>query len=41
MTPSVSSELSATQQILRALATLAVQGTAPALLWGRGYLWQL
>lgn len=41
MTPSVSSELSTTQQILRASSTLAVLGTAPALLWGRGYLQQL
>lgn len=34
MTPSVSSERNATKQILRASATLAVPGTAPALLWG-------
>lgn len=35
MTPSVSSELSAMQQILRALAPLAVPGAAPALLLKR------
>lgn len=35
MTPSVSSELSIMQQILGALAPLAVPGAAPALLRGR------